>query len=611
MKSVLVSFLFLFSFSSFAQNQPVAATSAQIVVTASSIPESVESTPASVSVITKDDIEKREARDVADVLRDVPGVTLARTGTSGKATSIFIRGASSKQALVLWNGIEMNNAYLSGYDFGQLSTAGVEKVEVVRGPYSALYGSEAVAGVVNVLTVPARSGFNVLAEGGENGLRNGMLDGALVSGIWNAYGSAERRNDDGFAPNDDYSAKTFVAGVQASVNPNFSAGITARYNSNEIGIPYNVNADSTSFVPSPNRRQSGTQTQISIPLQLSASGLHYDLRLGDNEHTEHFNDPDPPFGAEFGDTDISTRTGRLSIQSPSTAAGVFTFGGDVEHAHVDHTDSFGLDIRNQSRNSHALFIEDRASLPAFGSRFEIAAGARYDHFDTFGSQISPRMAIAFVENSRKWRAAYGQGFRAPAIGELYAPFFGNPDLDAEHSDNFELGFDQYVRSATISVTAFHSTYRDLISFDTLQSRFGNIDRANARGIEVAASRAFGDFHAALSYTWQKVVDSATHEPLVRRPENSGSLSLAWDRSAFSTELVVTYAGERRDVTDLYPFGFVSNGAYTTADIVLKYQIAAIAPFVKVENATDERYEEVFGYPSPRRRFIAGIRYAVR
>jgi outer membrane cobalamin receptor len=442
-------------------------------------------------------------------------------------------------------------------------------------------------------------------------LRNGALDGAVVSGIWNAYGSAERRNDDGFAPNDDYSSKTFVAGVQAAVNPRFSAGITARYNSNDLGIPYNINADSTAFVPSPNRRQSGSETQISVPLQLSAAGLHYDLRLGDNEHAEHFKDPDGAFGPEFGDTDISTRTGRLSIQPPSTPAGVFTFGGDLEHSHVDHTDSFGLDVRDQSRDSHALFIEDRASLPAFGSRLEIAAGARYDHFDTFGSQISPRVALAFLENSRKWRIAYGQGFRAPAIGELYAPFFGNPDLDAEHSDNFEVGFDQYVRSATVSITAFHASYRDLITYDTLQNRFGNIDRANARGIELAASRAFGDFHAAVSYTWQKVVDAATDEQLVRRPKNSGSLSLAYDRSAFSSELVVTYAGERRDVTDLYPFGFVSNGAYSTADIVLKYQVASVAPFVKVENATDERYEEVFGYPSPRRRFIAGIRYSVR
>jgi len=610
MKSVLVSFLLLFPLFAFAQNQPVPA-SAQIVVTASSVPESVETTPASVTVISKDDIEKREARNVADVLRDVPGVTLARTGSSGKTTSIFIRGGSSKQALVLWNGIELNNAYLSGYDFGQLSTAGVEKVEVVRGPYSALYGSEAVAGVVNVLTNPSRTFFGLTAEGGGNGWLNGVIDGGYVNGMWSTFGAAERRADDGFAPNDDFASRTFVAGVQATPNANFTAGLTARYNSNELGIPRNVNGDATAFVPSPNRRQSGTETQIAVPLQLSAGGLHYELRLGDAEHTEEFSDPDAPFGAEFGHTDIATRTGRLSAQTSQTRAGVFTFGADLERSEVDHTDSFGLDVRHQSRDSHALFIEDRASLPVSGKRLEVAAGARYDHFDTFGSQVSPRVALAFVENSRKWRAAYGQGFRAPAIGELYAPFFGNPDLEAEHSDNFEIGFDQYVSRATISITAFHATYRDLISYDNLANRFGNIDRANAHGIELSASRSFGPLSAALSYTWQKVVDEKTDEQLLRRPEHSGSLSLGYARQAFSGEFVLTYSGDRRDVTDLYPFGFVSNDAFATADLTMKYQIASVTPFVKVENVGDERYEEVFGYPSPGRRFIAGIRYAIR
>src|SRR6185436_923765 len=108
---------------------------------------------------------RQQARDVADVLREVPGLAVARTGSPGKSTTLFIRGGSSKQALVLWNGVPMNNAYLSAYNFGQLSTAGVEKIEVIRGPYSALYGSDAVSGVVNVLTAPARSFLNVELTG--------------------------------------------------------------------------------------------------------------------------------------------------------------------------------------------------------------------------------------------------------------------------------------------------------------------------------------------------------------------------------------------------------------------------------------------------------------
>ncbi|HYU26684.1 MAG TPA: TonB-dependent receptor plug domain-containing protein, partial [Thermoanaerobaculia bacterium] len=125
----------------------------RIVVTASDVPETIESTPAAVTVVTRKDIDERAARDVADVLREVPGLTISRTGSPGKATSLFTRGANSTHTLVLWNGIEINNPYFSGYDWGRFSTAGVEQVEVVRGPFSALYGSDAVAGVVNVLTV--------------------------------------------------------------------------------------------------------------------------------------------------------------------------------------------------------------------------------------------------------------------------------------------------------------------------------------------------------------------------------------------------------------------------------------------------------------------------
>src|SRR5688500_2153248 len=133
--------------------------SEEIIVTASAAPETLQSTPAAVTVISREDIEAREARDVSDVLREVPGLSVSRTGSQGKVSAIFIRGGSSKQALVLWNGVEVNNAYFSAYNFGQLSSAGVERVEIVRGPYSALYGADAVSGVINILTTPPTRGL--------------------------------------------------------------------------------------------------------------------------------------------------------------------------------------------------------------------------------------------------------------------------------------------------------------------------------------------------------------------------------------------------------------------------------------------------------------------
>jgi vitamin B12 transporter len=608
MKPVFISFLvFISAVPLFAQTQSV---SEEIIVTASAVPETLDETPASVSVITRKDIDDRAARDVVDVLREVPGIAVARTGSPGKTTTLFLRGGSSKQALVLWNGIEMNNAYFSGYNFGQLSTAGVERVEIIRGPYSALYGSDAVSGVVNVLTVPSRSGLRVDAEAGQNGLRNGSFSGALVGGKWSAHAALERRDDDGFALNDDFGSDTVVIGVQMQAMPNLSVGLTARRNGYELGIPRNVNASATAFEPRLRRREEGSETQVVLPIRLDAGAMKYELRLSDNERTEDFNDPDSPFGGEFSTTDSSTRAARFTAQTAKSAFGVITIGGELERSYVDHTDSFGLDVRSRSRDSRSLFVEDRLSVKLRNATsIEVAAGARHDRFHTFGSHTSPRLAVAFVENNRKWRAAYGQGFRAPAIGELYAPFFGNAALDAERSQNVEAGFDQYAARGTFSLTLFRSDYDNLIAFEG--SRFGNVDEARAEGVELAASRQFGPLDAGISYTRLRGVDIATDEQLIRRPKHSGSFSLGYDASPFIAQLVVTHSGSRRDLTDLFPFAPVTNRKYTVADITVRYALGALSPFVKVENATDEEYEEVFGYPSAARRVMAGVRYTLR
>ena len=205
MKHVLavIPTLFLIAFSAVAQSQTTAV-SEEIVVTASALPERADDTPASVTVITREDIESRVARVVSDVLREVPGVTIARIGSAGHQTSIFTRGSSPAHTLVMWNGVAINTPFFGGYDWGQFSTSGIEQIEIVRGPFSALYGSDAMAGVVNILTVPARSGIQATVEGGGRGLLNAQVAGSHVSGGLTLSGAFESRKDDGFADNDDF-----------------------------------------------------------------------------------------------------------------------------------------------------------------------------------------------------------------------------------------------------------------------------------------------------------------------------------------------------------------------------------------------------------------------
>ena len=595
MKLFVSTFVFLVALPLFAQSGET------IVVTASAVPESVEETPASVSVMTREDIERRAARDVADVLREVPGVVIARTGSPGKAASIFLRGGSSKQALVLWNGVEMNNPYFSGYDFGQLPATGVERVEVVRGPFSALYGSEAVSGVVNVLTGPSATHGSATAETGERGLFTLSAAGALTGDTWSAHAAAEHRADDGFADNDDFSSRSFLGGASAKLTDALSIGFLGRHLSYDLGIPRTPNADSTAFVPSPHRRQDGSEAQLVVPLRYDRGRSAYEVRLSESRRSEHFTDVAGPFGPEASNTDTRIRSARSTAR-----LGSFTFGGEYEVATVDHTSSFSS-IDARERASRSAFVENRTS---FDSRIELVAGVRYDDFDTFGSEISPRIAVAWISSGGKLRAAYGEGFRAPAIGELYSPFFGNDALEAERSRTLEIGYDRFGLNGSASITVFRSDYDGLIVFGD-DFRFQNIAASEADGVEVSATRRAGAFTGSFSYTWLDTEDAATGQTLLRRPEHAGSIALGYRMNAVRAHAVVLHTGTRADVTDLIPFGRVTSDAYTTADVVVSYDVASLSPFVKIENVTNERYEEVFGYPSASRRVLIGIRYAMK
>jgi vitamin B12 transporter len=581
----------------------------EIIVTASALPEELRETPVAATVITRKDIERREARDVVDVLREVPGLAVSRTGSPGKNTTLFIRGGSTKQALVLWNGVAMNNAYFSGYDFGQLSSAGVERVEVVRGPFSALYGSEAVSGVINVLTKPSTTGASLDVEGGEKSLFNAALSGALVSDHWVANGAIERRQDDGFAPNDDFTGNSVLGGATFLPNEHVSAGVQARYSSYDLGDPRTPNAASSAFVPSPHRREDGSQVQIAIPLTLQTARAAFELRLSENRRHDTFDDPEGPFGPEHSDVDASIHGARATART-STSIGAITIGGEYERALVDSTSNFG-GIDSRSRTNQSAFVEDRLShgLGA-SSSFELTVGARHDDFGSFGSETSPRIAAAWIDHGHKLRASYGEGFRAPAIGELYFPFGGNVNLRAERSRNTEVGYEHFTPTGSFSATYFDADYTNLINFGP-SFQFENIAAARSRGVELGATRRYGPMQLDLSYTWLDTEDKATGEDLLRRPRHSGSVAIGYDATAYSAQLVIAYKGVRNDVTDLFPFGTVRNDAFTTADLTVHYQLGTLRPYVKLENLTDEKYEEVFGYPSGRRRAIVGVRYAIR
>jgi vitamin B12 transporter len=584
----------------------------QILVTASSVPEELSSTPASATVITRQDIDRQKAHDIAEVLRQVPGLLVSRSGASGKATSLFTRGSDSTHTLVLWNGVPINNPYFSGYDWGRFSTAGVERVEVVRGPFSSLYGSDAVAGVVNILTTPAKNFAALDLEGGGRGFRNGSFTGATEVGRLSASGGFERRVDDGWSRNDDFSQNSESAGLHWKSQSGWSAGLDGRHTSYNLGIPFNTDASGSAIVPSLNRRQNGTETQFAVPIRRVFSAGSIKLTLSESRRSDDFRDPDDPFGLVSSATDSRTRRAGLQGELATGGFGKLIAGAESEDSRVDDDSNFGPNLRGQKRRSRSLFIEERISrhFSDAAAGLEVAIGARHDDFHTFGSQLSPRLAVALTEGRLKYRAAYGKAFRAPSVGELYFPFFGNRDLNPERSRSVEGGVDAYLSAKSfVSATYFRNDFSNLIVYDNASSHFGNTGKARTEGVELGFSTPLSaHLSTTINYTRLHTRQAETGQTLLRRPKNSGSLLLDWASGGFRTLASFIYAGSRADILPTFPYSRVDDPAYNTVDLTVSYRVASAEPYLRLENAGGRDYEEVRGFRSPGRRLVIGLRY---
>jgi vitamin B12 transporter len=574
----------------------------EIVVTASGWPEPADSVPASVTIVGREQIERQAALDLAEVLRQVPGLFLTRAGSSGKQSSLFTRGVNSAHTLVMWNGIELNNPYFSGYDWGQFSTVGLEKVEIVRGPFSALHGADAVGGVVNMISGARHSGVGADVQLGERGLRNGRVEATGTGERILADLAVEHRQDDGFHPNDDFEQTSILTSARWIPGGRISVGVSGRFNDYRLGIPFSLGE------PSLERRQSGRELQIALPLIGRTGRFDWDLTPSHARHEIDFRDPLDAWGPLESATD--SRTNRFAGKARfDTVLGQFVAGAEIEDATVDDETLFGKNLEGAERRSRSLFVENRYSTTLGSSSLEMSAGVRLDDYEQFGSETSPRLAVGWAVGEIRIRGSYGEAFRAPSVGDLYYPFYGNPELGPETSRSLEAGLDWRRGRLLLTGVHFRNTIDGLIVFHPPTSRAENLGRAVTEGIEVGASVQQGRWRGDLSYTWLDATDSATGEDLARRPRHSGSIGLGWTEGPFGVAVSAYHAGSRPDFLPSFPFSRVVNESYTVVDLQMHLDRGNIRPYVKITNLTDETFEEVLGSPSPSRRAAVGLRYS--
>jgi vitamin B12 transporter len=578
-----------------AAQTPVPSFSDAVVVTASLDGEDRRQTPASTTVLDQREIAARQVNDLAALLTTVPGLSLTQSGPAGQQTSLFTRGTNSNQTLLLWNGIQLNDPYFGGANWQFVPLDGVERVEVVRGPFSALYGSNAVGGVIQVLT-GTRQGGTLSLEGGEYGYkRSGLAAGADLGPVRFDFTGNLRRGGNEFV-NDDFDSQEGVARALWAVSPASSLGVLVRANDSQTGIPF------SGGLVTPNRKISWQEREVAVPFQIDQGPWQVEAQVSRTDFDNAFRDPDDPF-SKIADTSSQAVRGRAVASWHDSQNLRLAVGTEVERLEVTASSDGFTNLDAARQRTWALF--GQGSWGTGPVRLDL--GLRRDDNDVYGGKTSLRAGtVVKLGEGTLLRASYGEAFRAPSLGELFFPGSANPGLKPEDSQGYELGIERVAGGWRFGLTGFENRLRNLIDFDLATFRDVNIGRARTRGVEGEAGYRQGIFDATVNATLQNTEDQDTGLELLRRPKRSANVVLSARPGAWTLSAVGRYVGERADF-DPFTFGRTVNPSYARFDLAVRWRARSwLSPYARVENLADRRYSEALGFPSPGRTVIGGL-----
>ena len=473
----------------------------------------------------------------------------------------------------------------------------MERVEGVRGPFSSLYGGDAIGGVVQVLS-SQQQGVQLNLEAGENNYaRGGLAAGAKVGPVQLDL-AGHRRRGDGQVGNDDFASDELMVRADWIFKPGMSLGLALRGLDADTGIAYSGGA------PSPNRRISWRERMVGLPFSFESGGWKVDAQMSGVFYDSAFRDPDDAFGFTASDTESRVVKARAvssyRLQKPGSWV---AFGAERDESVVTDSSVFGTNLDGDGQSNWALFTEVYYSL----GDFQLDVGLRRDENDAYGGQTSPRVGLQWLVTraTRLW-GSYGEAFAAPSVGELYFPLTGNPDLEPETSTSIEVGAEHRLENWRFSLVGFDNDLSNLIDFDFVEFRNINIGRARTRGVEAEVGYSRSRWAVRWNAALLNAEDLDTDEPLLRRPSESSNLVVTFSPQDFSLNLTARYVGERDDV-DPISFERAVNEGYTRVDLAGRWQaLKRLAPYLRIENVTDADYEEALGFPAPGMTLIGGL-----
>ena len=594
-----------------------------VVVTATPVETPAEQLGASVSVVNGEDFQTYHYPTVDEALRSVPGVEIRRSGAYGKTTSVTIRGANANQVQVLVDGLRVKSPTLGQVDLSDISPDLIERIEVIRGAQSTLYGADAIGGVINIITRKGKGGPFQATVQQEVGNYDTLVSRATVYGAWKILNyalSASHFESNGQFQNDETDANAISARIGATLPGNSTLDFVFRYNKNDIGVPVKGVFPGPQPINPIINRNARSQSETTI---FSLEGKTRPVewwetrgRLARYENSAGFQDPVDP-GVDF---DFATFS-QVNVERREAEWVNSFFIGKWS------TSSVGLEHRREIGESHNTFraVSETQSVffeqqLRFFERLFLTGGFRVEDNSVFGTTTTERGSLAFLikETGTRLRGSAGTGFRAPTFNDLFFPGFGNPDLQPEKSLSYDFGVDQKLWNNRIrlGLTYFQNNFRNLIACCTPlpTAPFGgpfNVGRARSAGIEFTSEvDVLPNLIASLNYTYTDSENLATDRPLPREPRHRWNIGLTWEPisklSLFTQVHVVSEQFEQ--------FGEVYNSGYTRVDIGGTWRILERTGWLqkleltaRIQNLLNEGYAEVRGFPALGINALVGLR----
>jgi outer membrane receptor protein involved in Fe transport len=638
-------------------NLNLSALQEKIVVSAAPGGELTSEIASSVSVVSAQEIEDRGAQAALDVLRGLPGLEINQSGGRGTVTSAFIRGGNSNYNLVMINGIQLND-FGGGFDLAPLPAEGVEQVEVIRGPESALYGSNAVAGVINIETIRGDGPphFSFIGEGGSlYTWRLGTTGAGLNKGFSWAY-SLSRIQTRGQIRNDGYRNQTSTVSLGYSRSPRRKFNVNFFGDAGVVGLPgpWGSNPDGLfpGRDPSTHQNQNLFGYQAQYTEQFSS---RFQQVSTVSVSTDRITFISPSDGNSFTNNlrIVANTRSEIAVSSKDTLVAGFEYDRDTfKNAFVENTGDAPFAL---GRNSYAFFAENRWT-PA--ERWFINVGVRVDDFQTNAVPVNmdtgqpgipsnsvastnPQISVAYLAResdgegffgATRLHSSFGTGIRMPDGFEL--AFTNNPALKPEKSIGFDAGVEQRMAGdkAVLDVTYFYNRFKDqIVTTGNLPANFDseNIAKSRADGLETTIRlRPIQSLEFSGSYTWLNTsilaLDNFTEpqfpfsvgQPLIRRPHNAAGFNATWRKNRLMLNMNGTIRGAVLDIEpndgtfacSLMQQCLFRNHGYELMNAGFSYRLPkGVEVYGRLNNFLNQKYEEAFGFPSLRLNFMAGIK----